>query len=86
MGAHSSKVAPITQLFLDMPDTHYWRGQPYPQATRGVRLHYPTFTVGAVSTADFPTFRINDTLDPTNQRLLVLYDPATERTTQVIRA
>jgi hypothetical protein len=88
MGHKASKIVPAaaTRLFLDMPDTSYWRDQPYQQAARGVRLHYPDFIVGAVSTADFPLFRINDILDPANQRLLVLYDSATGRTTQVIRA
>lgn len=88
MGIKASKIVPVAanRLFLDMPDTSYWRDQPYQQTARGVRLHYPDFTVGAVSTVDFPLFRLNDTLDPENQRLLVLYDSATGRTTQVIRA
>jgi len=69
-----------------MPDTNYWQGRSRTTTTHALRLHYPGFTVGAVSTADFPIFRINDHLDPKNRRLLVLYDPATLRTTQIIRA
>ncbi len=53
---------------------------------RALRNHYPGFTVGAVSTVDFPVFRINDHLDPQNRRLLVLYDAVTNRTTQIVRA
>ncbi len=86
MGSHASKIAPAaTQLFLQMPDTTYWRDRPRSTTARALRLHYPTFTIGTVSTADFPAFRLNDHLDPQNRRLLVLYDPATARTTEIIR-
>jgi hypothetical protein len=87
MGIHSSKIAPATtQLFLNMPDTTYWQGRPPTMVARALRNHYPGFTVGAVSTVDFPVFRINDHLDPQNRRLLVLYDAVTNRTTQIVRA
>ena len=87
MGSRTSKIAPATsQLFIHMPDTSYWQDRPCTMAARALRNHYPGFTIGTVSTADFPVFRIIDHLDPKNRRLLVLYDPATFRTTQIIRA
>ena len=86
MGSHSSKIAPAaTQLFLQMPDTTYWRDRPSAATTRALRTYYPDFTIGAISTADFPAFRLNDHMDSQNRRLLVLYDPATTRTTEIIR-
>jgi hypothetical protein len=88
MGSKSSRIAPIAAATLAnrVPDTSYWEGRPYQQTKHGLRLHYPEFIVGAVPTSDFPDFRINDCLDPTNNRFIVLYDSMTGRTTQILRA
>jgi hypothetical protein len=88
MGNRTTKISPTVgnALYLYMPDTDYWKSRPYTQATRGLRLHYPGFQVGAVSTTDFPAFLANDDPSPTNRRLLVLYEMSTGRTTKVVRA
>ena len=88
MGNHTTKIAPtlVNGLYLHMPDSDYWKNRPYPEARRGIRLHYPGFQVGAVSTEDFPAFLANDDPSPTNRRLLVLYEMSTGRTTKVVRA
>jgi hypothetical protein len=88
MGNRTTKISPTitNSLYRQMPDTDYWKSRPYTQATRGLRLHYPGFQVGAVSTTDFPAFLTNDDPNPTNRRLLVLYEMATGHTTKVVRA